>query len=305
MGEGAPPAALSKPLRLKMSFIDVPPVGVEYSANGPSHREPEPSMKEILLVTKGHPFEPAPFFAMFDAMPGVNVTHVEQPAAQALFNVRQACNYDAYVLYDMPGIGFRQGEPPLFPAPDEDYKQGFLALLEAGHGFVFLHHAIAGWPAWAEYAHIIGGRFLYLPATLRGKPRQDSGYRHQVRHNVQLAAEHPVTAGLPPSFPMTDELYLYEVFEDQVTPLLRSDYTFTRDNFYSAARVVRDGKMFDNDGWAHEDGSNLVGWTRRQGNSRIVYLQGGDDPAAYTNEQYRRLIANAIDWTSDWAAGGS
>lgn len=259
-------------------------------------------MKEILLVTKGHPFERAPFFAMFDAMPGVNATHVEQPAAQALFNVKQAHRYDAYVLYDMPGIEFRPGQPPLFPAPDEDYKQDFLALLEAGHGFVFLHHAIAGWPAWPEYAEIIGGRFLYMPGVLRGMERPDSGYRHQVTHNVQVAAQHPIAAGVPRTFSMTDELYLYEVFERDVTPFLRSDYSFTRDNFYSAARVVRDGKMFDNTGWTHEDGSNLVGWARRRGNSRIAYLQGGDDPTAYANEHYRRLIANAIDWVSGWTA---
>jgi len=47
-------------------------------------------VKEILLVTKGHPFEREPFFALFDGLEGVNWTHVEQPAAQALFNVMQA-----------------------------------------------------------------------------------------------------------------------------------------------------------------------------------------------------------------------
>ena len=257
--------------------------------------------KEVLLVTKGHPFERAPFFEIFDAMPGVDWTHVEQPAAQALFNLRQARGYDAYVLYDMPGIRFRQGAAPEFIEPDEGYKQDFLALLEAGHGFVFLHHAIAGWPAWEEYAGIIGGRFLYMPGELRGRARQDSGYRHQVSHNVRVVAQHPVAAGLPPAFPMTDELYLYEVFENEVTPLLRSDYSFTSGNFYSAARVVRDGRMFDNEGWPHEEGSNLVGWAKHYGRSRIVYLQGGDDPAAYANGHYRQLIANAIDWVAAWA----
>ena len=86
-------------------------------------------------------------------------------------------------FYDMPGIRFRQGAAPEFIEPDEDYKRDFLALLEAGHGFVFLHHAIAGWPAWEDYAGVIGGRFLYMPGELRGRPRQDSGYRHQVAHN--------------------------------------------------------------------------------------------------------------------------
>ena len=112
-----------------------------------------------------------------------------------------------------------------------------------------------------------------------------------------VAPEHPVVAGLPPSFTLTDELYLSEVFEDDVEPLLRSDYRFTRDNFYSAALAVA-GEMFSNRGWQHGDGSNLIGWTRTVRASRLVYLQPGDGPATYQDENYRRLIANAIHWVA-------
>jgi type 1 glutamine amidotransferase len=111
-------------------------------------------------------------------------------------------------------------------------------------------------------------------------------------------AEHPVTAGVPDSFEITDELYLFEVFDDAITPLLASDHGFVRDNFYSAARVVRDGKMYDNEGWAHEPGSNLVGWTRQQDASQVVYLQCGDDAVAYGNAHFRRLVGNAIRFVS-------
>ena len=255
-------------------------------------------MREILLVTKGHPYEREPFYAVFDEMAETNWTLVEQPAAQALFNVTEAQRYDAYVLYDMPGIVFQPDGPPQFIEPDERYKNNFLQLLEAGHGFVFLHHAIAGWPAWPEYAEIIGGRFLYMPAELRGVACQDSGYRHGVTHNVQVVKDHPVTAGLPECFEITDELYLSEVVADDVEPLLTSDHEFVRDNFYSATRVVRDGKMFDNEGWEHAPGSNLIGWCKSYGNSRIVYLQCGDDPVAYANPGFKKLLSNAIDWVS-------
>lgn len=261
-------------------------------------------MKSILLVTKGHPFEREPFFEIFDAMEGVDWTHVEQPAAQALFNVREARPYDAFVMYDMPGIQFHPDRAPDFAEPDEEFRRNFLELVDQGHGFVFLHHAVAGWPAWEEFAEIVGGRFLYLPATLRGEPCQDSGYRHGVEHDIRVVAKHPVTEGIPESFRIKDELYLYEVFEDSVEPLLRSDYAFTRDNFYSAARVVRDQKMFDNEGWEHAPGSNLVGWTLKRGNSRIVYLQCGDDPVAYANPHFRRLIRNAVFWVSEASARG-
>ncbi len=255
-------------------------------------------MQEILLVTKGHPYEREPFYAVFDELEHVNWTLVEQPAAQALFNVDEACAYDAFVLYDMPGINFQPGGPE-FLEPTPRYRERFLELVASGHGFVFLHHAIAGWPAWDEYAEIIGGRFLYMPGTLRGVKCQDSGYRHEVTHNVSVVADHPVTEGVPSQFSITDELYLYEVFEDDVEPLLVSDHAFVRDNFYSAAAVVRDGKMFDNDGWEHEPGSNLIGWTRTVGKSRIVYLQCGDDPQAYANPCFRQLLGNAIRWVAE------
>jgi uncharacterized protein len=257
--------------------------------------------REILLVTKGHPFDKQAFFRVFDEMDGVNWTHVEQPAAQALFEVEHAAAFDAFVLYDMPGIRFRGDGPPDFLEPGERFRRRFLELLEQGHGFVFLHHAIAGWPAWETYAEILGGRFLYLPGSLRGTPRQDSGYRHGVTHNVRVLASHPVTEGIPEQFAITDELYLYEVFEDDVEPLLASDHTFTAENFYSAARVVRDGQMFSNEGWEHPPGSNLIGWARRHGASRIVYLQCGDDHLAYANPHFQRLIRNAIEWVADRA----
>lgn len=256
------------------------------------------SKSEVLLVTKGHPFDRAAFFELFDALPDVGWTHVEHPAAEALFAPEEAHRFDAFVCYDMPGIRFRPGQGPEFPEPDPKLKARLAALVESGFGFVFLHHAIAGWPAWEEYAELLGGRFLYLPGQLRGQARQDSGYRHGVTHTVRVVADHPVTAGVPAAFEITDELYLYEVFDDAVVPLLASDHAFTQENFYSAARVVRDGRMYDNEGWTHAPGSNLIGWARTVGKSRIVYLQCGDDPVAYGNPHFRTLITNAIRWVS-------
>ena len=254
--------------------------------------------KEILLITKGHPFQRDAFFRLFDAMPGVTWTHVEQPAAQVFFDPKLAKPYDAFVLYDMPGIRFRNGASPDFLEPSAELKRHIEELLDQGIGLVFLHHAVAGWPAWPEYAEIVGGRFLYLPGELRGERRQDSGYHHEVTHQIRVVADHPVTRGVPETFSITDEVYLYEVFEDSVVPLLRSEHEFVRNNFYSAAKVVREGKMFSNEGWEHARGSNLIGWAKHYRNSPIVYLQCGDDPKAYENPHYRTLLGNAIGWVS-------
>ena len=85
-------------------------------------------------------------------------------------------------------------------------------------------------------------------------------------------------------------MYLAEVFEDSVDPILVSDYEFVRDNFYSATLAVRDGRMFENDGWTHDPGSNLVGWVKHYLNSPITYLQCGDDGVAYANEHFQKLL---------------
>ena len=145
----------------------------------------------------------------------------------------------------------------------------------------------------------LGAVMIHTPmSTLRGAARQDSGYRHEVTHNVSALSVHPVTTGLPASFPLTDELYLYEVFERDVIPLLQSDHDFTAANFYSAAKVVREGKMFNNEGWQHEPGSRLIGWVKRHRNSPIVYLQCGDGPDTYKNEHFRVLLRSAILWAA-------
>jgi type 1 glutamine amidotransferase len=261
----------------------------------------------VLVGAKGHPYLRDPFMAIFDQIPGIACTLVEQPAIQKLMNPEAMAGFDAIVLYDMPGINFAKGAAPV--EPDAVFKAGLLALLDAGKGIVALHHAIAGWPAWPEYAELLGGRFLYRPGTLRGASLPDSGYHHGVTHEVSLQDPgHPVVAGLPPRFSLTDEIYLSEVFEDSVQPLLRSSAAFTRDNFYSANLAIN-GTMFSNEGWAHADGSNLIGWTKKARNSPLVYLQPGDGPETYDDPNYRRLIENAIRWVCSeealaWAKAG-
>lgn len=252
----------------------------------------------ILLVTGGHPFEREPFFKLFDALDGVDWTHVEHPAAQALFSREHAARFDAIVCYDMPGIRFSPDGDPDYLEPDAPFKENFLELLASGFGFVFLHHAIAGWPAWDEFAEILGGRWQYLPGKVRGKRLPDSGFRQNATHSIRVLREHAVTHGLPRSFKLTDELYLYEIFEDSIEPLLESDYSFTDGNFYSAATAVRQQKM-SNEGWHHPPGRNLIGWTRSYGNSRIVYLQCGHDSLVYDSPEFQLLLKNAIEWVAD------
>ena len=261
---------------------------------------------KVLAAVRGHFFDRNAYAALFDGMEGVSVTFVDQPAASLLMRPDLVDDFNVLLLYDMPGLDFH-GEVMGAPVhADQRLRDGLVALLERGIGVVATHHAAGGWPDWPGYADILGGRFLYRPGELRGTARLDSGYRHQVDYTAKVVApDHPVMAGIPATFPLKDELYLSEVFENDVIPLLRSDYSFVKENFFSATEAMN-GRMFSNEGWTHEEGSNLIGWVKRAYNSPLVYIQPGDDELTYGNPIYRKLIENAIRWAAspqahEWA----
>jgi hypothetical protein len=253
---------------------------------------------QVLLTTRGHPFDRNAFHSMLDGLPGMAFTAVEQPAAQAFFDPALAAPYGAFLLYDMAGVVFDGGPKPRFLEPPEALRRGLEALCEAGQGFVVMHHAIAGWPTWEGWADFCGARFHYAPAELHGTAWPDSGYRHDVRHRLTpVDPTHPVVAGLEGGFELTDELYLCPIFEDRVTPLLRSDATFTDAHFYSAAAAVA-GRLHSREGWSHPPGSNLVAWTHEVGRSRVVTILCGDGPQAYASPDLQGLLGNALRYVA-------
>lgn len=251
---------------------------------------------EVLLVTGGHAFDREPFLAAWQSDPTVHVTHVEHPAATDVIVNGDASKYDALVFYDMPGVD------PLGPARPARLPYGvqeaFELLTQQGTGLVFLHHALAAWAAWEGYAEMVGGRYHFWPASLRGTDWPDSGYLQDTTHQLRVVEpEHPVVQGVRPTFELRDELYLCVVLEDSVTPILESDFDFRTENFYSTFRAMN-GHRLDRQGWHHPPGANVVGWVREHGNSRVVYLQPGDGATAYGNRDVRTLWFNAVRWAA-------
>ena len=117
-------------------------------------------------------------------------------------------------------------------------------------------------------------------------------------HTVEvLDPGHPICEGLPPTFTLTDEVYLFPVLEADVHPLMRSTYEFVDSNFYSADLAIRGNRNQRGD-WRHPRGSSLVAWTKNVGASRIAYVQFGDGPQTYADLNYRRTVANAIRWAA-------
>ena len=71
----------------------------------------------VLVAAKGHPYSRDAFMAIFDQLPGIACTLVEQPAIQRLMNPKAMAGFDALVLYDMPGIDFAHAAAPVEPDP--------------------------------------------------------------------------------------------------------------------------------------------------------------------------------------------
>ena len=252
--------------------------------------------RDLLVLSGGHPYEPEPFAAMLASLEGWRVTHLLHPEAERLVGQGAAAEADALLFYDMPGYSFAAGRVVSQP-PSEPFRRAIKARFASGRGAVAMHHALAGWAAWPGWSELLGGRFLYQPDSVRGEERLDSGYHHDVAYDAQVVAEHPVTAGLPAVFSVSDELYLAEVFEDDVTPLIRARHQFVAANFYSSAAAVA-GQMFSNAGWDHPPGSDCIAWVKPALNASLVYLQFGDGPETYANPHVRKILANALGFVS-------
>lgn len=253
-------------------------------------------MRHLLVLSGGHPYEAEPFAALLGSLQGWRVEHLVHPEAETLVADGAAEHADALLFYDMPGFTFADGTVTTRPP-----SAGFVAAIKAhfarGGGAVAMHHALAGWADWPDWAEMLGGKFLYRRETLRGRQCLDSGYRHDVDYDAVVLADHPVTHGLPARFAMCDELYLAEIFAEGVTPLIAADHAFAAHNFYSAAHAVA-GRMFDNSDWPHPPGSALLAWTKPVSAGHLVYLQFGDGPAAYAHPYVQRVLANALDYVT-------
>jgi len=217
---------------------------------------------KALIVTGGHSFDREAFSAMFDSFGNMEWTEISHPGALDYFGSKEIRTYDAVVFYDMPN------PENMTQKQKDDIKRFF----KQGAPAVFLHHALVSYPFWDEFPEIIGGRFYDKknPLIANGDTII-SGYRHDVAYTVKIVnPDHPVTRGVS-DFEIEDEVYNNYYVKKDVEPLLTTD---------------------------HPESDRIIGWINRYGKSRVVYLLNGHDNKAYSNENYRRLVRNAIQWVA-------
>jgi type 1 glutamine amidotransferase len=213
----------------------------------------------VLLVTGGHGFQKEPFLQVFRDNSGISFTHVAHTQGTSdAYDHAELANCDVVVLYDMVQ-NITAGQ-----------KINFLGLFKRGTGLVVLHHALVSYQGWPEFARIVGGTYPE-DQTRKGQVTAQLGYEHDVAVPVVIVTtNHPVTAGLR-DFLIHDEIYWGFQTRPDVTPLITTTQP-------------KSGKP--------------LAWCREEGLSRVVYLQLGHDSSAYTNANYRQLLAQSIRWTA-------
>src|SRR5947207_3859216 len=213
----------------------------------------------VLVVTGGHDFEREPFFKLFEDNPDISYRAVEHPNAQALWQAEAAKSYDVLVLYDM------------HQEISEEAKADFVARLNEGKGLVVLHHAIADYQQWPEYAKIIGASYYLEKTEVDGVEKPRSAYKHDMHFTIHVAdLTQPVTRGVK-DFEIHDETYnLFDVAKDNHV-LLTTD---------------------------ERESNRIIGWAKTYAKARVVYLQSGHDHFAYENPNYQQILKQAIRWTA-------
>ena len=216
-------------------------------------------VRNIAVITGGHSYDSVNFVKMFQAYPDLLFDHLVHPDANGIYSSDSLEKYDALVFYD------------LYQDITDDQKKAFIDMLNKGKGLVFLHHSIASYQDWDEFMSILGARYYLEPGVYNGDSVPASTYLDDQEVDVSIIAEkHPVTKDIE-NFKIHEEVYdLYEVIPS-VEPLLGTD---------------------------HPESGDLLGWTNTYGKSRIVYLQFGHDNNAYSNQNFRQLLRQSIDWVS-------
>jgi type 1 glutamine amidotransferase len=116
----------------------------------------------------------------------------------------------------------------------------------------------------------IGGRYAEADGKA-GQVTEAVGYQHDVEIPVTLLTpHHPITAGLE-NFTLHDEIYWGFRMSPDVTPLL-------------GTTQAKSGKV--------------LAWAKQAGHSKLVYLQLGHGPSAWGNENYRKFLAQTIQWVA-------
>jgi uncharacterized protein len=219
----------------------------------------------VVSVTKGF---------RHDVIPAVDALMKELADQSGKFTVdyaqtdeQLAAKLTAAALAKYDGVVFNNTSGDL-PLPDRD---GFLAWIKSGKGFVGLHAATDTLGGFPPYIDMIGGQFE----------------THHEQVEVEIRVEdphHPATAHFPPSFRVKDEIYLFKNFNrEKVHGLLTMD---RHPNF-------------------GQPGDYPVAWCKEYGKGRVIYSSLGHRTDVVQRSDIKQHFLGAILWSLGLAEGNA
>jgi uncharacterized protein len=178
----------------------------------------------------------------------------------AILSAERLREFDAVFFYT-------SGELPLTAGQ----KRDLLEYVRQGGGFAGTHSATDTLYTWPEYGELLGGYFDGHPWT------QD------VRIDVE-DPDHPVTRGLPDSFPLREEVYQFRAFDRRRTRVL-----LTLDTRTVNLRA---------NGVNRTDGDFALAWVHRYGQGRVFYTALGHFDEVFRDTNVQRMLRQAMEWIS-------
>jgi uncharacterized protein len=148
--------------------------------------------------------------------------------------------------------------------PDPELRKAIFAHADAGKGMLLVHPALwYNWKDWPEYNRVLLGG---------GSRSHDKFGEFEV--TVQETG-HPIMAGVPTTFKITDELY-HDQRDPQGTPI----------QVLATGTSPTTGKTFP------------VAWITKYPKGRIVCLTLGHDGKAHEHPAYKTILKNSLAWAA-------
>lgn len=206
--------------------------------------------KRILYFSHTAAFRHVSINAARDVLRGLDPAGFAITASEdlSIITAEQLRNFDAVFFYT-------SGELAL----SAQQKQDLLDYVLNGGGFAGTHSATDTLYSWPEYGELIGG----YPWT------------QNVRIDVE-DPDHPITRGLPSSFPLREEVYQFRAFDRRKTRVL-----LTLDT-----RIVN----LRADGVNRSDGDFAQAWVHRYGRGRVFYTTLGHFDEVFQDTHVQRML---------------
>lgn len=191
-------------------------------------------------------------------------------SAKDILTPKRLEQYDAVIIAKSNNVNAANTAPWFEESVTEVGPEEFRAYLERGGGIVFVHSGAC-----------IGERFLGDADEHFKKPARGM----QALHGCTMNG-HPLRCNC--------DIYV----TDPDSPLTEGVSAFTvHDEHYQISDLAGDAQVFLQ--WdSAPGGTQPAGWTRKIYGGRIVVLTPGHTLDVWENPEFRKLLVNAIEWTT-------